>query len=377
MKERPLAYRDERERIRRALGECSRRWPHARLESHELDGSSDLTIDALWAEAQQRESLVLLTGGLHGIEGHLGAAMIALFVEEVAPRLDPRTTGLSLIYPVNPWGMQHGRRVNANGVDLNRNFIWDAAGTTSPDEVHDPNANPDYTRLAFLNPRHRVNTVSAGTLEMGLGLIRALMGHGATAVSRATLLGQYADPRGVYFGGHDGQAEKTWVAAFFERALREYKHVVILDLHSGYGPRWQMSLVTSALDREPAAETAKRIGYPRVVKATGEEFYAISGDMIDFAYRMRDARFADRKLFAGAMEFGTFGDSFPALLRSLRITILENQAFWHGASPRVRRWIDQEWLELYFPGEPRWWDKARADARLAFEGVLRAEGMLQ
>lgn len=30
-------------------------------------------------------------------------------------------------------------------------------------------------------------------------------------------------------------------------------------------------------------------------------------------------------LFAGGFEFGTFGDSLPALIRSLRITILENQ----------------------------------------------------
>jgi hypothetical protein len=31
---------------------------------------------------------------------------------------------------------------------------------------------------------------------------------------------------------------------------------------------------------------------------------------------------------------------------------------------------------LYYPGEARWWGCARANARQAFEGILRAEGMV-
>jgi hypothetical protein len=191
------------------------------------------------------------------------------------------------------------------------------------------------------------------------------------------LLGQYADPRGVYFGGRQREQETARLAALLARALDRYAHLVVFDLHSGYGPRYQMSLVASPLVSESASDIAQRIGYPRVVKATGEEFYAISGDMIDFIHRMRAERYATRRLFAAALEFGTFGESFTAVLRSLRITILENQAYWNGTPPRVARWIRSEWLELYFPRAANWWKKARADARQAFEGVLRAEGVLQ
>ncbi len=377
MGEGPLGFEDSRARFVASLERLRSRWPLATLESHALRGADGLAIDTLWAEAAAPEHLVFITSGVHGIEGHLGLVMDDLFLEQIAPRLDPQTTGVVVVHPVNVWGMNRGRRVNANGVDLNRNFIWDNSGSSAAEVLYDRKANPAYARLPFLNPRRPILSVGGSTLSMGFGLARALTRVGTAAVSRATLLGQYADARGVYFGGQQREEETACLAALFERGLERYAHVVLLDLHSGYGPRYQMSLVASPMVAEPASEITRRSGYPRVVKATGDDFYAISGDMIDFIYHMRAERYSTRRLFAAALEFGTFGDSFAALLRSLRITILENQAHWHGAPPRVARWIRREWLELYFPRAASWWQKARTDARQAFEGVLRAEGILR
>jgi len=374
--ERPLPYGDARARLGSSLEAIRQKWPGARLESHALGAGKDLTIDVLWAEPQRPEQWLVLTSGLHGIEGHLGAEMLDLFAREFVPRLDPRTTGIALVHPVNPWGMRYGRRTNAGGVDLNRNFIWDSTGSTPGDQLFDRLTNSEYGELGFLNPVRPVRGVGRSTLEFGVGLIVGLIRMGQRRLTRATLLGQYADPQGVYFGGHERQEETQRLADVFERALARSSRVVSLDMHSGYGPRYQMSVVASPLAAEPAAEIARRIGYPRVVKATGEEFYAISGDMIDYIYKLREAHYPDRHLFAAAFEFGTFGESFSALLRSLRITVLENQAYICGASVSAGRWIEREWRELFFPGEVRWWGRARADARQAFEGILRAEGML-
>ncbi len=376
MGERPLPYGGATFHVADALDAIRRQWPVARLESHAVGAGKDLTSDVLWAEPQQPEQWLVLTSGLHGIEGGLGAVMLDLFMREFAPRLDPRTTGIVLVHPVNPWGMRFGRRTNARGVDLNRNFVWDSTGSTPSDRLYDRHSNPEYEGLGLLNPRQPVHSLGRSTLEFGAGLVMGLMRIGPRRLSRATLLGQYADPQGVYFGGHQRQEETKRLAELFERALARSNRVVLLDMHSGYGPRFQMSVVASPLAAEPAAETARRIRYPRVVKATGEEFYAISGDMIDYIYKLREAHYPDRHLFAAAFEFGTFGESFSALLRSLRITILENQAYLNGASDPAGRWIEREWRELYYPSEARWWGSARADARHAFEGILRAEGML-
>ena len=57
---------------------------------------------------------------------------------------------------------------------------------------------------------------------------------------------------------------------------------------------------------------------------------------------------------------------------------MENQAHQYGAqSDAAARWVRREFAALYRPDEPRWWEKARADALQAFEGILRAEGFLQ
>ncbi len=37
----------------------------------------------------------------------------------------------------------------------------------------------------------------------------------------------------------------------------------------------------------------------------------------------------------------------------------------------------REFAALYRPDDARWWDKAKDDARQAFEGILTAEGFLQ
>jgi hypothetical protein len=67
------------------------------------------------------------------------------FIDKYLPRLDPRTTGLLLVHAINPWGMKHHRRVNADNIDLNRTFLWNQA--------FDPAFNPEYDFLNdYINP---------------------------------------------------------------------------------------------------------------------------------------------------------------------------------------------------------------------------------
>jgi hypothetical protein len=82
-------------------------------------------------------------------------------------------------------------------------------------------------------------------------------------------------------------------------------------------------------------------------------------------------------LFACAFEFGTFGDSLLQRIRSLRAMVFENQlhsfrAVDEAAAEAIRR----EFRELYFPLDGAWRQKALADGRQAFEGILHAYGLL-
>jgi hypothetical protein len=117
--------------------------------------------------------------------------------------------------------------------------------------------------------------------------------------------------------------------------------------------------------------------YPLVQKINADEFYPINGDMNDYFYLLRDTEFPDKKLFAGGFEFGTFGESLMALIRSLRITILENQLRHHGAkNETIAENIRKEYQELFFPAEERWREKALADGRQALKGILNAINLI-
>ena len=148
-------------------------------------------------------------------------------------------------------------------------------------------------------------------------------------------------------------------------------------MHTGYGPRYQMSVVNSWMEPRESKELERQFSYPLVVKTNQSEFYSIRGDMIDYVYALVHNEFPDKRLYATSFEFGTMGDSFFATLRSLRTMILENQMYWFGARNRkARKRIERDFQELFAPREERWRAKALADARQAFQGILRAEGFL-
>lgn len=370
------SFEESRARFRASLEIIRQRWPSAALISHPLTAGEDLTID--WIEAapaEHAQKLLFFTAGEHGIEAYVGTGMLQLFCSEYIPRLDPVTTGLVLVHTINPWGMKHHRRVNAGNVDLNRNFIWGVEGIG---RLYDENFNPQYRRLsALLNPQTPVGAPLANNLAFARRVLRSLVSVGVSGLRQSALVGQYHTPRGVYYGGSTRQEETGVLMALYRRHFSLYPQILHLDMHTGYGPRYLMSLVNSYLEPVDSAEFARRFNYPLVVKANPAEFYSIRGDMIDFVYRMAAEEFSAKQLYSTSFEFGTFGDSSMAALRSMQATILENQLHWNGARRKAdREAVLEEFRELFAPAEAEWREKAIADARQAFEGILKDQGYL-
>jgi len=335
-----------------------------------VDVEEDLTIDRIEAPAlQHQEKLLALTTGEHGIEAYVGSAMLELFFEEYMGQLDPQQTGLLVVHAINPWGMRHHRRVNANNVDLNRNFLLPEMGL--PD-------NPGYAQIAkVLNPEIEPGSWLAANMSYATGVISVLRKLGFKEALGSILLGQYQFPSGLYYGGDDLQPETQHLMDTYRQWLPAYEKVVLLDMHTGYGPRWQMSLVNSFLEQRSSAELAQRFGYQPVVSATPDEFYAIRGDMIDYIYALQSGQFPEKSLYATSFEFGTYGDGVFDHLRELRTMILENQVFRFGAgNASLRRQVGQDFEDLYFPRTVGWQAKAVQDARRAFSGILKAEGYI-
>ncbi len=373
------SYEESATRFKGQLARVRERWPAARLGSHCLNSDGALAIDWIEAEALERkDKLVILTAGEHGVEAYVGTAMLQLFLREYLARLDTRDTGLLVVHTINPWGMKHRRRTNGHNVDLNRNFIWEASAGAAPERAFDQSFNPDYARLEpLLNPRGSPAGLGGSNLVFLFRLFQCMARLGTHRFRKAVLLGQYSFPQGVYYGGESLQEETRVLMDLYRRSMAGYGQIVHLDMHTGYGPRYQMSLVSSALEPRQSRALEREYSYPLVVKANPSEFYSIQGDMIDYVYTLAGNEFPRKRLYAASFEFGTLGESVSAALRSLRPLIRENQMYWFGVKDvQARQRIEREFQELFVPREERWRAKAMADARQAFQGILCAEGLV-
>jgi hypothetical protein len=330
-----------------------------------------LTIDWIWGEPRKKENLVIISTGQHGIEGYVGAAMLKVFVDEFAPRLDAEHTGLLLLHALNPWGMKYHRKVNENSVDLNRNFVIDGN--------FDPAINPEFHQVKYLlNPQNRMRSFAIENLCFWVRVLKALSTAGYAVTARASLLGQHHTPNGFYYGGTRYQDSAILAMELYRQVFEGYQNVIQFDIHTGYGPRYQMAVIVPPTDPMPSASAAQEFNYPLMRKIDAAEFYAISGDMGEYFYRRKEADFPSRQLFACGFEFGTFGDSLLARIRSLRAMVFENQLHWHGAHSEMTAEKGRaEFEELYFPAEQKWRQKALTDGRQAFEGILRAYQLLK
>jgi len=367
----PETYEASRARFRGNLQSLQKLWPKADLHQHAMSFDKDLSMDWIYSEATDtNEKILVFTTGEHGIEGYVGSAMLQKFIEETMPKLNPRTTGILLIHAINPWGMKNHRRGNRDNIDLNRTFVMNGD--------FDPAFNPEYDKInAFLNPRGKFTNILFANLFYIFGLGWHVVRMGMRDFRYALLLGQYRHAQGLYYGGKEMPEETRIIMDLYHMALRDYGQYLQLDMHTGYGPRYQMSLVNSALDKDSSEHYVKRFGYPLVVAATADEFYAIRGDMIDYVYALHQKEFPSRKLYATSFEFGTLGDTLYGLFQSPRVMIHENRSFWHGAGSdnllvRAKKGLE----ELFNPSSHAWKEKAVKDAEQAFEGILKADGYI-
>lgn len=365
----PPTYEVSRERFRQDLEAVQQFWPHAQLSSHYLRGEDDLTIDWIYADGvNNNERIFILSTGEHGVEGYVGAAMQQRFIEQFLPSLVPANTGLLLVHAINPWGMKHHRRVNRHNVDLNRNFIWG--------EVFDRELNPEYDQVnRTLNPKRMIHSLGVSNLIFMAELSMLLVRMGDKGFRKASLLGQYRYPRSLYYGGTGYQEETATLIGLYRQAFSAFDQVLHLDMHTGYGPRYQMSLVNSALESGTSQEFVKKFNYPLVVAANQEEFYAIQGDMVDYVYALWGNEYPGKELYSTAFEFGTLGDELRGLVHSPRAMVHENRLYWHGARDAViTETVKRDFEELFNPSAQDWKGKAIADADQAFEGILDAYG---
>jgi hypothetical protein len=312
------------------------------LESHPVPGvgpgGEDLTIDVARAGAEPAQSVLVVSSGLHGVEGYFGAAIQLALLEDDKLLLGlPPGVGLVLVHALNPYGFAWVRRANEGNVDLNRNFLL-------PGEPYAGSPARYAAVDGLLNPRHAPRRYDLFRLRAALEILRI----GMPELKQAIAGGQYDFPQGLFFGGHEPAATYRILAAHLGRWVGDAGRVLQLDFHTGLG-RWAtyQLLVDVWLQPDRFAWSRAHFG-ARVVHCdpAASIAYQSRGDLAAWCR----ATFADRNYEVLCAEFGTY-----APLRVLAALRAENQAhFWCEPGAAIARRAKAQLLEAFVPARLQW-----------------------
>lgn len=346
----PASYVIARDRFREtALGSG---W---RLEEHGLPGSGPhgepLAMDAAFSPGSDSGKVLIVSSGLHGIEGFFGSAVQFDLLQHW--EASESRAKIILLHALNPFGFASLRRTDEHNVDLNRNFLL-------PGEKFE-GAPAGYAALDdLLNPPSPPSSFDLFTVRALWNIAR----FGMPALRQAVAAGQFDYPRGLFFGGKEPSRTNQLLDGNMERWLEGASHVVHLDLHTGLGANARGKLLIdyplTAEQRGWLLDTFTE--HPVETAETREIGYATRGG---FGRWCVSRDMCPHYLFACA-EFGTYPPI--TVLAGLRA---ENQAHhWVDNESEVVNRTKRRLQELFCPSSPRWRSKVLVETRRLVDQAL-------
>ena len=158
----------------------------------------------------------------------------------------------------------------------------------------------------------------------------AILRYGRSACRDAILEGQYEDPRGLFFGGHQLEPGPTRYQAWMHDHLAGLGYLLCLDVHTGLGRYGrELLLYERNTNHTPADQLGRALEHRiQTVPAGGDNAYAVRGGFCRMPCRLLPQARVDFL----TQEFGTY-----RMLHLLRVLRAENQAFHHLADSREWR----------------------------------------
>ncbi len=326
------------------------------LAGRGTDGET-LAVDVATVGADRPVRTVVVSAGLHGVEGFFGSAVQLAWLQGVrAGRTAiPPGTAVVLVHALNPYGFAWRRRANERNVDLNRNFL-DAGEAYA-------GAPPLYERVhRLLNP----DTPPSRTDFFLARATWAICRHGLPALRSAVAEGQYDHPGGLFFGGHAPEASTRMIQERFWAWTRNAGEVVHLDLHTGLGRHLDCQVLVEPVHAPELGWYRARFDPARVVSVAEGGAYAARGVMGAWLGRHAEGR---RYRFA-CVELGTYASL--CVLRALRAESRAHRFSAPGSRPYER--AKRELVECFCPASERW---RRSALRSALDVSARAVADLE
>lgn len=326
------------------------------LQQQSSENMSALSIDWAATGAEDPSRTLIVSSGLHGVEGFFGSAVQLRALESIFTRWTP-PDGLRVVFvhALNPFGFANRRRVDDQNIDPNRNFKL-------PQVEHTGSAE-QYRRMNhWLNPPSAPARIDLFRWQACIAILR----HGLPTLKQAVAGGQHDYPRGLFYGGRERSTVFRDFDALWADWTRKAARVLHIDLHTGLGRFADYKLLIDyGIDADESLWLSEGFGEDRLD----------AGDSTGIAYRAggnlgrwcRATYDSGRYLYLCA-EFGTYGPL--AVLGALRA---ENRAHFYSApsSPAYAR-AKERMMNAFCPRDPGWRATALRNGLSLVNQALRA-----
>ena len=301
--------------------------------------------------------MLLVTTGLHGVEGYFGNAFLSLFLDELSSsNIDSKRCGITLVHALNPYGFNANSRCDANNVDLNRNFLLSGEEYSG--------FHPLYEELCeFLNPPDWPLSEWPGSF-----LIRALwraLYYGKTKLSTALAAGQYQYPNGLFYGGSGPSETHCFVEEQIDDWTGNATEITHVDIHTGLGRYGKLQLI---VDDEISAAQISRfeqlLNRRIITPQSGQLKYVARGTLTRWIRK----RYESRDCFSCCAEFGTF-NAF-SVLAALRERNAASTTLKSDDSSSAYTDVLTRMHRVFCPPSPHWRRLVRQEARRLIRSLL-------
>jgi hypothetical protein len=321
-----------------------------------------LATQQVWLGDPEAKQVLVLLSAVHGVEGFCGSAIQQDLIRRLADGRVQLREGLAvlMLHAVNPWGFAWCRRVDEQGIDVNRNFV-------NFDEALPVNSG--YRQLATaLVPDAEV--VQSGQLAHGDKVLQSyLQKHGQYQYELAVSGGQYEFSDGLFYGGTAKAQARLNMENVIDQLDCGNRNIAVIDLHTGLGPYGHGELICDHPLASPGLATAQRwFGDAVTIPEGGDSCSVPKTGLVDYAWHQK----MGPKSCYVTLEFGTYPIS--ELLRCLRedhaIRKPNQQPFHHPQSEYVSKQLRQ----LFYPSQTQWQTlvllRARQVVQMAAQGLM-------
>ena len=281
---------------RNFLNACSPTATFIRSWQHPLRGiaTEKLYLDLAWFGDVAAQKVLVLLSGTHGVEGYCGSGIQVGSVQTGWYRRAEEGVAIAMIHGLNPYGMSHLRRVNEDGVDVNRNFI---------DFSQPLPQNAFYDDLAdVIVPQQWTETTQVETLDRIVEYLYS-SSLGIEALAR----GQYYYWYAPFYGGEVATWSNRVFNQIIDRYLLDKQAVGLLDYHTGLGQYATGQLMSLADDSQQENIASQVWGDKLVVTGSAKSVapYQPLGTLISALQN----KLSHSICIAATYEFGTISET--------------------------------------------------------------------